>query len=236
MPPSLAEAMGLFRSPLWLARNRFRPPTFAPRRTQATAPGAARPLPELRVADFRPAAALARGLRQLVPRTLDPLLDRLRRRGRGGQRRAALPQRPGHSHDRSRIRAQSPALAAAADARAVCDRGPAARRRSPARWPSSTRSSATCSPRDGRWSSLLSLARHLLFVGAALHALGAAAGDGPRPAGQAGLPERLPAHPLAKRGEQPLCTACRSGCCATPPRSWAASCAPTPTGPWGARR
>ncbi len=74
LPPSLAEGLGLFRSPLWLARNRFRPADFQrpPPRPSDPPPLAGRP--------FRgsPATALARGLRQFVPRSLDPLLDRLR--------------------------------------------------------------------------------------------------------------------------------------------------------------
>ena len=74
LPPSLAEGIGLFRSPLWLARNRFRPPGWQPAAPPAAPPSAGPPAPE-----HRPAAALARGLRQFLPRTLDPLLDRLRR-------------------------------------------------------------------------------------------------------------------------------------------------------------
>jgi choline dehydrogenase-like flavoprotein len=72
LPPSLAEGIGLFRSPLWLARNRFRPPGWQPAGAAAASP--AGPF----ATERRPAAALARGLRQFLPRTLDPLLDRLR--------------------------------------------------------------------------------------------------------------------------------------------------------------
>ena len=71
LPPSLVEGIGLFRSPMWLARNRYLPPGFVPR----PAPDAAR---SPRQQPQHASDALARGLQQLVPSTLDPLVARLR--------------------------------------------------------------------------------------------------------------------------------------------------------------
>jgi choline dehydrogenase-like flavoprotein len=94
VPPSLAEGLGLFRSPLWLGRNRFRPASRPPGPGPAARPPAppvaagvaavaSPPAPRhpilAHAGETRPAEALARGLRQFLPRALDPWLDRLSR-------------------------------------------------------------------------------------------------------------------------------------------------------------